>query len=654
VSNDSIHRAVFESALDAMLLFGDDGIVTDVNEAACHLAGLPRAAFLGRHFRELHPPDAQEHAVAVHRKMLAEGTVRGEIDALGARGERVRLEYYARRGIVPGTNLSIVRDVTERHRRIVAGERYAMLSQHARDIVLFVDAAGRIVESNDAAERAYGYTREELLALTVFDLRRASPTELVRAQMKQALVTQLYFEATHFRKDGSSFPVEVATRSASIAGETVLVSVVRDLTERKQMEAKLVQADRLAAVGTLAAGVAHEINNPLAFTMTNLEMLARRLPSLAARAAAPVGDADARVAASTLHEVAQELTHLAQMATIAREGAERVRAIVRDLRAFARADERTLAPVALRDVIESSIVMAQNELRHRGELVREYADVPAVLANEARLCQVFLNLLVNAAHALPERREPPNRVVVRTGLDAAGRVFAEVADNGVGIPEEIIGRVFDPFVTTKPVGEGMGLGLFISHSIVTELGGEISVASVEGEGTTFRVVLAATPDTPRVANEAPAHNDTSARSERAHVLLVDDEIALTSALRTALNDEFRFTVAPSAEEALAELRSGLRPDAILCDVMMPQRTGVDLFEQVEAELPELASRFVFMTGGTLSQRTLAFFHDRGLPTLDKPFELGAVRAALRARVNAAAVWSAEGSADDARERTRRR
>ncbi|MCP3138054.1 sensor histidine kinase [Pyxidicoccus xibeiensis] len=254
------------------------------------------------------------------------------------------------------------------------------------------------------------------------------------------------------------------------SGRRLLGGVSIDITDRKAMQAQLVVADRLAAVGTLAAGVAHEINNPLAFVLSNLSFLSGELQGVAREL--PPG----RI--SEMEEVLREAV----------DGAHRVRHIVRDLRTFSRGDDEVATAVNVQAVLESAITMARGELKMRAQVVREYRDVPLVEGNEGRFGQVFLNLLINAAQAIapghPEQNEV--RLVLRHSAD---RVIIEVRDTGVGMAPEVRARIFDPFFTTKPVGEGTGLGLSICHGIVTGFGGEISVESEEGRGSTFRVSL---------------------------------------------------------------------------------------------------------------------------------------------------------------------
>jgi PAS domain S-box-containing protein len=255
---------------------------------------------------------------------------------------------------------------------------------------------------------------------------------------------------------------------------TGAIGVALDITERKMMEAKLSQAERLASMGTLAAGVAHEINNPLTYVMANIGFVAERLSKLRPFPAAAFE---------------QQVEELGTALSEAQEGAVRVRQIVRDLKTLARGDEEHYGPVDIARVIETSIGMVAADIRAKAELVVDLGAVPSVEASESRLGQVLVNLLVNAAQSIGDGGPSANRIRIATRTDAAGRAVISVSDTGSGIPPEVLGRIFDPFFTTKPVGVGTGLGLFICHGIVKALGGEITVESKLGAGTTFRVLL---------------------------------------------------------------------------------------------------------------------------------------------------------------------
>ncbi|MFS8069887.1 MAG: ATP-binding protein, partial [Byssovorax sp.] len=362
--------------------------------------------------------------------------------------------------------------------------------------------------------------------------------------------------------------------------------------------------------------------------LANLDVLARRMPGTIDRvraSAESVGPDEA----PALERLASELVDAAEMLAVAREGVDRVRSIVRDLKTFSRADDVAVGPIDLHEVLDSSIGIALNEIRHRALLTRDYGDVPLVEINESRLGQVFLNLLVNAAQAIPEGRAEAHAIRVRTSTDERGRAVIEVADDGVGIPRHLLNKVFDPFMTTKPVGEGTGLGLFVSRSIIKAAGGEIAVESEEGKGTRVRLILPPAP--PRPAKDSAPPSSGFAAVPRARILVVDDEPALGPAVRGLFAGEHDVVVAVSGREALARLVEDPDFDVILCDLMMPDLTGMDLFEEIKAIRPELEEKFVFMTGGALTGRVEEFFQRYPNRCIQKPFDLKELRSLVRPR-----------------------
>ncbi|HEY0095673.1 MAG TPA: ATP-binding protein, partial [Archangium sp.] len=369
-----------------------------------------------------------------------------------------------------------------------------------------------------------------------------------------------------------------------------------DITELRQMQLRLSLSERLATVGTLAAGVAHEINNPLTFVLGSLQLAARRLLT-------PSG--------ADTEEVDAILKHL----TNARVGAERIQGIVRDLGTFSHPDERPPEPLDVRQVLELSVKMALGEIRHRARLVREYGPVPDVLADGSRLGQVFLNLLVNAAQAIPEGHADHHEIRLRTWAEER-TVCVEVRDTGQGIPAELLGRIFDPFFTTKEVGKGIGLGLSISHGLVQALGGELSVESEPGRGSVFRVRLPAAP-AGLAASPAPPRQEAP---RRGRLLIVDDEPLFALSLRLLLKPEHDVTVFHDARSALEHLRDDTAYDAILCDLMMAEMTGAQFHEELSRTAPELSSRIIFMTGGAFTQNAREFLARVSNPRLRKPFQ----------------------------------
>jgi PAS domain S-box-containing protein len=389
-----------------------------------------------------------------------------------------------------------------------------------------------------------------------------------------------------------------------------ILGAVMNISEREEMRARLALADRMASVGTLAAGVAHEINNPLAYVIANLDYARREVEAVAAGAPPRALD---------MPDALKE----------AREGAERMRLIVQDLKMFSRPDDERLEQVDLRRAIDSAATMAWNEIRHRARLVKDYAPVPMVYGNEARLGQVFLNLLVNAAHAIPEGAADRNEIKVSTRVDAQGRIVAEVRDTGGGIPEEIRPRILEPFFTTKPQGLGTGLGLSICHGIVTSLGGELQFESELGKGTVFRVVL--TPQT-EVEVEAEAEKLAVELGQRGRVLVVDDEPLVLNAMKRTLGMEHEVVGFHRARLALEWLEQGQPWDLLLCDLMMPEMTGVEFFDELGRRWPERVKDVIFVTGGAFTSGAREFLGRVDNQLLEKPFDPQTLRELVRLRL----------------------
>jgi PAS domain S-box-containing protein len=389
-----------------------------------------------------------------------------------------------------------------------------------------------------------------------------------------------------------------------------VLAFARDVTERKRLQHRMVETDRLAALGTLSAGVAHEINNPLTYATLNLQRMERALGNL--------GVAEEKLA--PLRQQLREIDH----------GLARVASITRGLRAFARPDDAPPGAVSLVEVVDRSLRMVHNDLRHRATLIHTVADVPEVTGNASRLEQVVVNLLLNAIQALPDQ---PNNEIEIVIARVGDRVSLAIRDTGRGIPSSIRDRIFEPFFTTRAVGDGMGLGLSVCRTIVEGFGGTIDATRSDGSGTTMTIVLPIHPEreaaNEQATNGSTAHaNGTGAHAtSRKRVLIIDDEPLLRDTLTRVLSGEHDITTAISGADALAKLDAGSF-DAILCDVMMPGMNGLEVYRRVAADHPGMEKRMVFITGGTFSPEIddmLAATHNR---LLTKPFQIGDVIAAV--------------------------
>ncbi|HKO91749.1 MAG TPA: ATP-binding protein [Polyangiaceae bacterium] len=349
-----------------------------------------------------------------------------------------------------------------------------MLEAHTDGVLLELDAAARIVGLWGPGRQFFDEPDALLQGKTLVEVIAGPEGAALDARVRRALSSALRqdyeccVEIGGTQRVLSTSAVLMAGINAAPPGVTLMI---RDVTERAHMQAKLLQVERLASVGLLAAGVAHEVNNPLTYVLLNLERVRSKIHLLAG---------------AEQEALRAELGTALDMSI---EGATRVQAIVRDLNRFCRPDDNRRLPIDVHRSLDFAIAMAEPELQGRAKLVRDYGPLPHVRASEARLSQVFLNLVINAAHALSEAGKGYGEIRVVTCMGPQGQAIIEVHDNGRGMSSSALRHVFEPFYTTKAPGTGTGLGLTICRDIVVALGGQIEVSSSEGCGSVFRVVL---------------------------------------------------------------------------------------------------------------------------------------------------------------------
>jgi PAS domain S-box-containing protein len=471
------------------------------------------------------------------------------------------------------------------------------------DVIVIVRPDGAIRFANARAALTAGVASASMLiGRSLVELLEPDDQERCRELLarRQAVTVEGERAALRVLREGREPAVIEASllREVDFDDERSLLLVARDITEERQLRLRLQLANQLASVGTLAAGVAHEINNPLAFVTASLEFVRESAEGLAARPTPEL-----------LEEVTQSLSE-------ALEGAHRIRDIVRDLKTFSQSTPEVRHRADLRAASEWALKVTAHQLRHRCAVIRELGPVPPVLGNEARFGQVLVNLLMNAVQAFPEERTAQNRIRVATFRDELGRAVVEVEDNGRGIPPQHLARIFDPFFTTKPVGQGTGLGLAISHAIVSEAGGEIQVRSQVSVGTCFRVVFPPARLT-AVRSQGPLTPPPLPRVLR--VLVVDDEPSVGAAVKRMLGQRHELVSTTEARDALERLRQGERFDVLLCDLMMPYMSGMEFYRVLQEQFPALTRHVVFMTGGCFTEAARSFIAEVPNPTMEKPF-----------------------------------
>ena len=475
-----------------------------------------------------------------------------------------------------------------------AESRYRQLSDASLEGVLVHDGT-TVVDCNRAAEEIFG-ARGALRGRPVRELFAPSD-ELAQGLSGDAPAPT---EVVALRADAVSLPVEIMSRRNAWGSNDGVVVVVHDIREKKRAQARLLLADRMASLSTVAAGMAHEINNPLAYAMLNLEIAAHELevaPDPCPRAVV----ADVRELIGLVHG-----------------GNTRIRRIVASMHALSRGDSDETHAVDLESVLDAAVLLADNQVRHRAKLVRSGTSGQRVVGSETGLTQVFLNLLVNAAQSIEEGHAAANEVAIAVTESAEG-VFVEIRDTGKGIAPEILPSIFDPFFTTKHAAGGTGLGLSICHGILAGIGGGIAVEA-RPRGTTFRVRLVPATSLHRRASLARV-DVPSVR--RGRILIIDDEPAVGVALGRALRDHETVT-ASTGQEAIERCRSE-HFDVVLCDLMMPEMTGMEFFARLREFDPATAARAVFLSGGAFTEGAREFLASVPNPRLDKPFDLFVVQ-----------------------------
>ena len=611
------------------------GKFVQCNVALERVFGVQFGSVPGRHIGEFFTADDVEAILAA---ILREGRVRDqELHAVDHEGHAYWVAGNA--SWIPhgstGFVLGSFADITERkltEEALRQSESSLRSVLHASPDGIIVHSKGRYLFVNPAAVRQLGFSNaSELMHTSIFERVHPDEYAAVRDRINAMAASgrpAVPLDIQFLRADGEIFVGEVASIPATFDGQSAIISIIRDVGEQRRLQSQLYLADRLATVGTLAVGVAHEINNPLSWVMGNLGLLADEFDrQIALREQEPIDPT----------AVVRSRARVRELLGRAQEGTERVRRIVRDLGRFARSDEGGDGTTDIHALLDSTLEIADVQIRHRARLVRDFQAKQRARGSEARLGQVFLNLLVNAAQAIVpgSTRDNQIRVATRDVIDERGeRVEIIISDTGAGIPEKIRARIFDPFFTTKPVGEGTGIGLAISHSIVSAVGGQMDVESVEGKGTTFRVTLfAAQGDEPNTPTQAMRRDPSEANpAAKARVLVVDDEPLIREMVCDALA-EHQVEAVASGREALPRIVDE-DWDLILCDMIMPEVSGVEVWERLGELRPEARSKLVFMTGGDFSGKSANFMDSVSVRRLEKPFSIKALRALVRKALRA--------------------
>ncbi len=603
------YRNLFESATDAIYTVDAHGSFTSVNEATCELTGQTRDELLGRSPLPL-VASGEAAAVKEHFKAALAGAARRyECHFVRADGTR-RLASVTNTPIRHASRvigiLGVARDVTDERERAIALERsetrYTRLVESATDAIFIIDADGRMSSVNRSLERASGRSRADLVGVSFADLVDARDQGIANQAITDTFAGLRRRVDLRYVASGGEQRQCSLTLTPLVEGEVVAsaLGVVRDVTDEKRLAEQLMQQEKLAAVGQLVSGVAHELNNPLASVMAFAQLLL----------AAPDGVPTDRRAIEAINIESK-----------------RAAKIVSNLLTFARQHQPERTTTDLNQVVQDTLELRRYALRLAEIEIETRLDpaLPITWADPFQLQQVLLNLITNAEHALTTWTGV-RRISVSTSFGIA-RLVIRVDDTGPGIAPEHLPRIFNPFFTTKPVGEGTGLGLSISDGILREHGGRVRVESSVGHGTSFFVELPFVD--PPLLDASPAADVVVPATSTRRLLVVDDEPTIRHAIATYFRSlGHEVDAVGTGREALAHAADN-RYDALLIDLRLPDRAGDDVLAEIRA-LPSPPARVVFITGDTQSESAQQALEATGCPVVSKPFLLDELAAVVLA------------------------
>lgn len=520
-------------------------------------------------------------------------------DELGQRAIHAGAQDFLHKDALDASSLArSLRYASERGR---LQSQLRSLVENNADAIVVVSRNGVVTFINRAAEALFGRSRQEFVGETFG--YPVSNEGIAEIELR--------------RSDDDVRAAEMRVACIDWEGQPAWLATIRDITDRKraeELQRHLQHADRLASIGQLASGVAHEINNPAGFVYGNLQVMEEQLQrierALESSSPGPVAEHQPELRAT--------LGDMRRMLSDNLHGIERISRIVKGLSTFSRIERDEIELVDINEILDIACTMTSNEIRHRASLHRVFGQVPRIAADRGKLAQVFTNLLINAAHAIEAGEADRNRIrVMSSAVDT--QVLVRIEDTGCGIPDDILDKIFAPFYTTKPRGQGTGLGLALSADIIRKHGGDIRVTSEVGRGTCFEVRL------PRdtgmaLSSPPPRPKPAPQRSKRARVLAIDDEVMLLESLRRMLRRTHEVVLAEGGAAAVAELEKDAGYDVVICDLMMPELDGMRFYEIVTERWPALTERIVYCSGGAFTSDAkdfIAALNDKN-PVIEKP------------------------------------
>lgn len=497
-----------------------------------------------------------------------------------------------------------------KHRMIMqlqsAERRYRALMDNASCGFIVQDIRGVIVETNKKVEWILESRKENIIGKPFADLFIPDERAYVALKLQKAEANgHINYKELHIHSgNGKIKDIDCTSTFIDTGEERLILSIINDVTDRQQMYNKMVLSDKLATVGTLTAGIIHEINNPMTFVATNLHYINDQLKMLNL---------------NDTNQVTQFMLLLDEVINESILGASKIQEIIQELKGFSRIGHDEITPVYIHEILNFAIHMANPQYKLTATIETHYApNVPLLLLERNKLHQVFLNLIMNAAQAFEASQKKDNLISITTTVKD-NHIQIEFMDTGKGISPDIINKIFDPFFTTKPVGIGTGLGLSISQDIINQMGGEITVRSEINQGTTFTIRLLM-----KVKLESPKDQinislPTPKTQVRKSILIVDDDPVTLNILERILGKYHEIVTVNSSLEALKILSQKNKFDLVITDIHMPDVSGIDLYKFILNNHPGLERNMIFMSGGVMNETTNDFIIQTKNDLLLKPF-----------------------------------
>ena len=619
------YRSLIDNANDAIVVFTESGYIRFVNPKFCQMTGYPPEEIEKLHFSKIiHPDDLDICMEYFKKRMRREKSPRNyEIRLLTKTGKIIYMDNNVSPIITNGNVVgvqAIMRDVTKRKQREEEINFKSLLLDNATDSIFVHDLKGKILYVNKAAYKTRGYSKKELLNMSLQKLDTPEYAKLMKDRMENLIKTgESTFESAHLRKDKSIMPVEVHARLTEIGGKKVVISIARDITlqkkaekDRKKLQTQLLQAQKMEAIGVLAGGVAHDFNNLLTVIQGYSDFLIQKLKQ-----------------DDPIYQILKEI----------RQASVRAADLTHQLLLFSRREPMARVPINLNTILES---MAKMITRLIGEnIIINISLDPnlwAVSGDTGTLEQVIMNIAVNARDAMPEGGsitfKTENITLDETYCNVIpdarpGRfICLSIEDTGIGINNETIMHIFDPFFSTKEVGKGTGLGLSVAYGIIKQHEGWINVYSEHGQGTIFKIYLPAADEKP-IEKEKYQVSIAELKGNGERILLVEDEMDVRKYVTKILKENgYTLFTAANAKEAIDIFNSeGGKFYLLFTDVVLPGKSGVELATYLLSLKPELK---VLFASGYLDQKSqYDIIHEKEFPFIRKPYTLSDLLKAIK-------------------------